>query len=136
MVAIDARAAGMRAVLGTHDMAIIDAMRQHASRRNLPTTAFEVHMLYGIQREAQLRLAPGVPCACWSPTGRTGSRGNAPTGGAPGERLVRVAEPQGGVTAGGGRRAAGGGRLAAGGCRRKSNGSGLGLGSARARAYG
>jgi len=62
MIGDRARAAGVRAVLGTHDVAIIDAMRQHARARNLPATAFEVHMLYGIQREAQLRLArEGVP---------------------------------------------------------------------------
>ena len=57
-----ARSAGVRAVLGTHDVALIDDMRQHARRRHLPVTAFEVHMLYGIQREAQARLArDGVP---------------------------------------------------------------------------
>ncbi len=62
MVGERARAAGLRAVLGTHDVALIDGMREHARARGLPATAFEVHMLYGIQRDAQLRLAhQGVP---------------------------------------------------------------------------
>jgi proline dehydrogenase len=62
MIGDRARSAGVRAVLGTHDVGLIEDMRQHAQRRNLPSTAFEVHMLYGIQREAQVRLArDGVP---------------------------------------------------------------------------
>src|SRR5215203_362589 len=62
MVGDRARATGLRAVLGTHDVAIIDAMREHTRNRGLPASAFEVHMLYGIQREAQVRLArEGVP---------------------------------------------------------------------------
>ena len=40
-------------------------MRQHARSRGLPATAYEFHMLYGIQREAQARLArDGGPSAC------------------------------------------------------------------------
>jgi proline dehydrogenase len=62
MIGERAQAAGVRAVLGTHDVSLIEDMRQHGQRRHLPATAFEVHMLYGIQREAQLRLArDGVP---------------------------------------------------------------------------
>jgi proline dehydrogenase len=62
MVGDRARAAGLRAVFGTHDVALIDGLLQHTRGRGLPATAFEVHMLYGIQREAQLRLAhDGVP---------------------------------------------------------------------------
>lgn len=59
MVGDRARASGIRAVLGTHDVALIEGMQQHARSRGLPATAFEVHMLYGIQREAQVRLARG-----------------------------------------------------------------------------
>jgi proline dehydrogenase len=57
-----ARAAGMRAVFGTHDLALIDGLRQHTVSRGLPVSAFEVHMLYGIQREAQRQLVrDGMP---------------------------------------------------------------------------
>jgi proline dehydrogenase len=62
MVGSRARAAGLRAVFGTHDVALIDDIRQHARSQGLPASACEVHMLYGIQREAQARLArDGVP---------------------------------------------------------------------------
>jgi proline dehydrogenase len=57
-----ARAAGVRAVFGTHDLALVDRIRARARDRGLPSSAVEVHMLYGIQRETQLRLArEGVP---------------------------------------------------------------------------
>jgi proline dehydrogenase len=57
-----ARNAGVRAVFGTHDLALIDDIRRRTRTRGLPDSAFEVHMLYGIQREAQSRLAgEGVP---------------------------------------------------------------------------
>jgi proline dehydrogenase len=57
-----ARAAGIRAVFGTHDMTLVDRIRDRARSRGIPSSAFEVHMLYGIQREAQVRLArEGVP---------------------------------------------------------------------------
>jgi proline dehydrogenase len=57
-----ARAAGVRAVFGTHDVALIDTIRAHARGHGLPATACQVHMLYGIQREAQARLTrEGVP---------------------------------------------------------------------------
>jgi proline dehydrogenase len=57
-----ARHAGVRAVFGTHDVALVDRIRDRARGRGLPSSAFEVHMLYGIQRETQLRLArEGVP---------------------------------------------------------------------------
>src|SRR5918995_2422680 len=48
MIGDRARSAGVRAVLGTHDVALIEEMRQHTRHRHLPATAFEVHMLYGI----------------------------------------------------------------------------------------
>jgi proline dehydrogenase len=57
-----ARRAGVRAVLGTHDVALVERIRGRARERKLPASALEVHMLYGIQREAQVRLArAGVP---------------------------------------------------------------------------
>jgi proline dehydrogenase len=55
---LDARAhSGMeRVVFGTHDLHMIDAIRSHANEIASPTDRFEVHMLYGIQREAQAAL--------------------------------------------------------------------------------
>ncbi|MEW5981150.1 MAG: proline dehydrogenase family protein [Acidobacteriota bacterium] len=49
--------AGFRAVFGTHDARLIRLIREHADRAGLGPRAFEVHMLYGIQRTEQLRLA-------------------------------------------------------------------------------
>ena len=52
-----ARAAGSRAVFGTHDLDLIAAIRQHAQSTGVKRSEYEFHMLYGIQRPAQLRLA-------------------------------------------------------------------------------
>ena len=57
MVGPAARAAGARAVFGTHDLDLIAAIRNHAQSAGVKPTAYEFHMLYGIQRAAQLRLA-------------------------------------------------------------------------------
>jgi proline dehydrogenase len=46
-----------RLVFGTHDPKAIQAIGEAADARGLPKTAFEFHMLYGIQREEQQRLA-------------------------------------------------------------------------------
>ena len=56
---LEARAAGagVRSVFGTHDRAIIDAILTDTSARGLPRTAAEFHLLYGIQRAEQERLA-------------------------------------------------------------------------------
>jgi proline dehydrogenase len=51
------RASGARAVFGTHDTALIETIRQHASSTRVPPAEYEFHMLYGIQRAEQLRLA-------------------------------------------------------------------------------
>jgi proline dehydrogenase len=51
------RASGARAVFGTHDLSLIATIRQHAALAHAKATDFEVHMLYGIQRAAQLSLA-------------------------------------------------------------------------------
>ncbi|HYB94082.1 MAG TPA: proline dehydrogenase family protein [Vicinamibacterales bacterium] len=62
MLSAGARAAGSRAVFGTHDLELIQSIRTHARSAGVPNAGFEVHMLYGIQRPAQLRLAQdGVP---------------------------------------------------------------------------
>ena len=52
-----ARAAGSRAVLGTHDLQLIQTIRGHAQTTGIKATDCEFHMLYGIQKAAQLRLA-------------------------------------------------------------------------------
>ena len=57
MVGPAARAAGSRAVFGTHDLDLIAAIRHHAQSTGVKPAEYEVHMLYGIQRPAQLRLA-------------------------------------------------------------------------------
>jgi proline dehydrogenase len=57
MLSPGARAAGSRAVFGTHDTAIIRAIEQHGDRAGLKPTDYEIHMLYGIQRGEQRRLA-------------------------------------------------------------------------------
>jgi proline dehydrogenase len=52
-----ARAAGSRAVFGTHDLQLIQAIRNHAQSTGVKPAGYEFHMLYGIQKAAQLRLA-------------------------------------------------------------------------------
>jgi proline dehydrogenase len=56
---IEERAAGgtSRAVFGTHDGRIIAALCQHARKTAVPRGEYEIHMLYGIRRDEQLRLA-------------------------------------------------------------------------------
>jgi proline dehydrogenase len=57
MVSIEGRAQGSRAVFGTHDLALIARIRDDARAAGVAADAFEFHMLYGIQRAEQLRLA-------------------------------------------------------------------------------
>jgi proline dehydrogenase len=57
MLSAGARAAGARAVFGTHDLDVIAAIRGHAQSLGLRSADYEFHMLYGIQKAAQLRLA-------------------------------------------------------------------------------
>jgi proline dehydrogenase len=59
MLSAGPRAAGSRAVFGTHDLDLIDAIRNHAQSIGLKPPAYEFHMLYGIQKAAQLRLTQG-----------------------------------------------------------------------------
>ena len=62
MLAPAARAAGSRAVFGTHDLPLIQAIRAHAQSTGVTATEYEFHMLYGIQKAAQQRLArDGAP---------------------------------------------------------------------------
>ena len=62
MLAPAARAAGSRAVFGTHDLDLIQSIRAHAQLAGVKPAAYEFHMLYGIQKPAQQQLAKdGVP---------------------------------------------------------------------------
>jgi proline dehydrogenase len=49
--------ASLRSVFGTHDQRLIDRIRQQADGARVPRDAFEFHLLFGIQRAAQVRLA-------------------------------------------------------------------------------
>ena len=51
------RASGARPVFGTHDVQLIDTIRRHAAATGVKPAEFEFHMLYGIQKATQLRLA-------------------------------------------------------------------------------
>jgi proline dehydrogenase len=48
---------GVGIVFGTHDMRLIRQISRKADAFGIPRDAFEIQMLYGIQREAQLELA-------------------------------------------------------------------------------
>lgn len=56
MIGGAARAAGSRAVFGTHDVQLIQTIRDHATSTGVKPAEYEFHMLYGIQKTAQLRL--------------------------------------------------------------------------------
>ncbi|HTZ30986.1 MAG TPA: proline dehydrogenase family protein [Methylomirabilota bacterium] len=47
----------VRAVFGTHDVPLIRRLGEHVVQQGMPKTDCEVHMLYGIQRAEQERLA-------------------------------------------------------------------------------
>jgi proline dehydrogenase len=57
LLADDTARSGVRAVFGTHDPGILTEIRAHAARAGREPDACEFHLLYGIQREEQLRLA-------------------------------------------------------------------------------
>ena len=62
MLAPAARAAGSRAVFGTHDVSLIQTIRAHSQAVGVKAAEYEFHMLYGIQKPAQQRLAKeGAP---------------------------------------------------------------------------
>jgi proline dehydrogenase len=56
MIASDAAAGGFRAVFGTHDVTIIDAIQRHAKATGVANDAYEFALLYGIQRSVQQQL--------------------------------------------------------------------------------
>ena len=47
----------LRSVFGTHDRRLIDRIRQQADAVRAPRETFEFHLLFGIERDAQVRLA-------------------------------------------------------------------------------
>jgi proline dehydrogenase len=53
----EARRRHVRVVFGTHDQDLIRAIQAHAAEAGLPREACEFHLLYGIQRAEQERLA-------------------------------------------------------------------------------
>jgi proline dehydrogenase len=53
----DARRAGVRAAIATHDGTLIQRITAWASSQRIPNSQIEFQMLYGIQRAEQLRLA-------------------------------------------------------------------------------
>jgi proline dehydrogenase len=53
----EARCAGVRAVMGTHDRALIARISEWAAAQGIAKNQIEIAMLYGIQRAEQLRLA-------------------------------------------------------------------------------
>jgi proline dehydrogenase len=57
MIGPEARSAGLRPVFGTHDMRLINAIQGHMEAASLPRESVEFHLLYGIQRAEQARLA-------------------------------------------------------------------------------
>ncbi|MDH3570527.1 MAG: proline dehydrogenase family protein, partial [Gemmatimonadota bacterium] len=56
MLSAEARDLGVRAGFGTHDMQLIDRIRDFAEGAGIPKDAYEVQMLYGIRRNEQIRL--------------------------------------------------------------------------------
>jgi proline dehydrogenase len=57
MLGEKARSAGARLAVATHDLGLIDRILERAESTHVPKDAFEIQMLYGIQREAQIELA-------------------------------------------------------------------------------
>lgn len=57
MVSRAARASGLRAVFGTHDGRLIDAINVHLAATGERRDSVEFHLLFGIQRAEQARLA-------------------------------------------------------------------------------
>ncbi len=64
LLSADARQAGVRTALATHDLNLISRIRKWASEQGIPKNQMEFAMLYGIQREEQARLArEGYRCS-------------------------------------------------------------------------
>jgi len=57
LISDEAAAARVRAAIATHDLRLIRRITDYAQSKNLGKDRFEFQMLYGIQRQEQLRLA-------------------------------------------------------------------------------
>jgi proline dehydrogenase len=57
MMAPDARATGVRPVFGTHDLQLIRSIQARMDASSLPRESVAFHLLFGIQRAEQIRLA-------------------------------------------------------------------------------
>jgi proline dehydrogenase len=57
LVAEDARKAGSLLHIATHDVPLADRLSAYIKHNQVPKSAYEFAMLYGIQRQQQLRLA-------------------------------------------------------------------------------
>jgi proline dehydrogenase len=57
LLASDAQASGTLLHIATHDVPLTDRLLSHIEREKVPQSAYEIAMLYGIQRLQQLRLA-------------------------------------------------------------------------------
>jgi proline dehydrogenase len=57
LLSADARRPGALLHIATHDIALIDRLSAHITKNDVPSSAYEFAMLYGIQRGQQARLA-------------------------------------------------------------------------------
>jgi proline dehydrogenase len=57
LLAADARVPGAVLHIATHDVALADRLAAYIAQQNVPVSAYEFAMLYGIQRGQQRRLA-------------------------------------------------------------------------------
>jgi len=57
LMAADARAAGALLHIATHDIPLTDRLIAYIRQHDIPRSAYELAMLYGIQRNQQLRVA-------------------------------------------------------------------------------
>jgi proline dehydrogenase len=57
LLGAEAQRSGTLLHIATHDVALTDRLLSHIERDKVPASAYEVAMLYGIQRSQQLRLA-------------------------------------------------------------------------------
>ena len=67
----EARANGVYTAIATHDEAIIEWTKRHATEQGIPRDTFEFQMLYGIRRDLQAALvAQGYRMRVYVPYGR------------------------------------------------------------------
>jgi proline dehydrogenase len=57
LLSADARRPGALLHIATHDISLIDRLSAHITKNDVPSSAYEFAMLYGIQRGQQARLA-------------------------------------------------------------------------------